>query len=622
MKIYPSIHKIKSVTDSHVDLDLNIPLAYIELDYSKYNIDKKMKDVANKEIKQEVLYNQCFDSADVKLFNKFNEEVNIDNLLTRVGDKYYYRPKEAISFKPQTFNYEAIIKKSLDYKIANEYNLNIACVDDPDSLDLSDRLAIGFSNPGDRDLVPPNIIINNNRIDSQAFTDMSIDECDFLFIESYEGIYYDDVMDEKTEIDIDMFLENNTSLWITADYNRKYPHTSSDSVVPYILKNPLLNKTLTINSRHYFNMNTLPYNPSVKYHNIFKGDYVPILIIEHLGKGYEIISHSDVLNNIKDNLQLIYEALMFCYLNGYQKTPAFNQWIANEVPDYQIEYGRLAKKKYLTSDVNLFNYFGLKESEMTLYSVNIHSDENNQNMPSTFDNTVDLFDYTSEINFIGITNGKLMFSKNITKSSPYNTDPEKPMGWISIFDGDYIIYLQEIHYTIETDLTDKIFTTVNEDDLEIKVLPFKSTTLGINTEKTFSSIIPFIKTEVNKIERIREANYLFYINKENQNMDFVFSEEYDEKLGIALFEISIYQTSESVNVTDMRQLGGGLKEDMTDNYNLLDIGHINGRPYRKAGTIVFTLPKKMEQYNDLIEKAIRKYIGASEVPVIFYEDKE
>ena len=54
MKIYPSTHEIKSVTDSHVDLDLNIPLAYIELDYSKYNIDKEVRDIANKDIKKEV----------------------------------------------------------------------------------------------------------------------------------------------------------------------------------------------------------------------------------------------------------------------------------------------------------------------------------------------------------------------------------------------------------------------------------------------------------------------------------------------------------------------------------------------------------------------------------------
>lgn len=175
-------------------------------------------------------------------------------------------------------------------------------------------------------------------------------------------------------------------------------------------------------------MDTLPYNPSVKYHNLFMGEEAPIIIIEHLGKGYEIISHSDILKDIKNNLQLIYEAIMFCFLNGYKKSSLLNQWITNEVPDYQLEYGRLAKKKYLTSDINLLEYFGLKSSEMTLYSVNIYGDYDNPNNPTSFDKDVDLFDYTSEINFVGISNGKLMFAKNVTKSSPYNIEPEKPIG--------------------------------------------------------------------------------------------------------------------------------------------------------------------------------------------------
>lgn len=622
MKIYPSTHKIKSVTDSHVDLDLNIPLAYIELDYSKYNIDKEVKNIANKDIKKEVIYNQEFDSADVKLFNKYNEAINMDNLLTRVGDKYYYRPKETISFKPQTFNYVATVKKQLDYKISNEYNLNIACIDDPDSLDLSDRMAIGFSSPNERNLIPPNITINNNRKDPQSFTDMTNRECDFLFIESSEGLYYDDVMDDRIKIDKDMFLNKNTSIWITADYNRAYPHVSTESKEFYILKQPILNSKIEIGSRYYFDIDTLPYNSSVKYHNIFSGNRVPVLIIEHLGKGFEIVSHSDLLKNMQEYLQLIYEILMYCYLKGYKATTELNQWISNEVPDYQIESGSLVKKKYFTSDINILSYFGLKSSEMILYSVNITHDSDNNNMPEIYDPSIDLFDYTSAIHFVGMSNGKLMFEKNISKSSPYNTEPDKPLGWISIYDGENILYLKELHYLIETNLTDKIFTSVNEDSLEIKILAFKSTSLGLDTQKPFDAIIPFVKTEVNKIERIREADYTFYINKENQNIGFVFAEDFKSNLGIALFNIKIYQTADSVNITDMRQLGGGLKEDSVDNYNLMDIGHINGRPYRPTGTIVITLPKKIEEYNNLIEKAIKKYIGASEVPVIFYEDKE
>ena len=179
---------------------------------------------------------------------------------------------------------------------------------------------------------------------------------------------------------------------------------------------------------------------------------------------------------------------------------------------------------------------------------------------------------------------------------------------------------KELHYIIETDLNSKIFTVVNDNDLAVKILAFKSTSLGIDTRMPVDKLISFIKTEVNSIERIREAEYLFYIDPNNQNIDFVFIEDYKEELGIALFTIKVYQTSDSINITDMRQLGGGLVEDAADNYNLMDIGHINGRPYRQAGTIVFTLPTKYKPYETNILKAIKKYISASEVPVILFED--
>ena len=75
-------------------------------------------------------------------------------------------------------------------------------------------------------------------------------------------------------------------------------------------------------------------------------------------------------------------------------------------------------------------------------------------------------------------------------------------------------------------------------------------------------------------------------------------------------------------LTDMRIRGGGLPEDMPDNFNLLDIGHIYGRPYRKANTLVFTLPKKYEIYKDEILKAIDKYKVAEDYVAIFFEDQE
>lgn len=211
MKIFPSNHKIKSITDRHIDLDLNVPLARVEVDYTKYSIETTVAPLMSKEIKEPVLINEAFNSPKIKLFNKFNEAINMDNLLTRVGDKYYYRPKNIISFQPHIFDYEVTIKRKLSYKIGNSYNVNVACVDDPDSLDLSRRIASGFSNPSTRNIVPPNISINNNRIDSHAFSDMSAAECDVLFIESPDGRYYDNSI-KPIKIDKESFLNNNIAI--------------------------------------------------------------------------------------------------------------------------------------------------------------------------------------------------------------------------------------------------------------------------------------------------------------------------------------------------------------------------------------------------------------------------
>lgn len=500
MKIFPSTHKIKSVTDSHVDLDLNIPLAYIELDYSKYKIDKKIENIMSLDVKQEVILNQEFESPNVKFFNKFNEAVSMNDLLTRVGDKYYYRPKEIITFEPQKFKYDVTIKKKLNYKISNSYNINVACVDDPDSLDLSQRIASGFSNPSSRSIVPPNISINNNRVDAQAFSDMSISDCDVLFIESPDGRNYDDSL-KPIKIDKEIFLNNDTCIWLASDFNLDYPHENEAGGKDFELSSPILNLKTKISSETYFNVKSLPYDPNVIYHNLFVGDYAPIIILEHIGRGYEILSSTEILNNIPSNIQLMYECIMFCYLNSYKKTEELSQWISTQVPDYQIESGKLVKKKYFISDIDLYSYFNLKNSEMDLYSVNIKADTN-----LAINKEIDLYEPNSAVNFIGMSGGRLMFNKNISESSMYKIEPEKPLGWVSIFDGENINYIKEIHYIVETDLNSKIFTIVNDNDLIVKILAFKSTSLNIDTKIPTEKVISFIRKNKNTCDFSHEMN--------------------------------------------------------------------------------------------------------------------
>ena len=82
------------------------------------------------------------------------------------------------------------------------------------------------------------------------------------------------------------------------------------------------------------------------------------------------------------------------------------------------------------------------------------------------------------------------------------------------------------------------------------------------------------------------------------------------------------QQKENTSLTDMRLKGGGLPEDMPDNFNVLDIGHIYCRPYRQANTLVITLPKKYEIYKDKIQEVINKYKVAEDYSAIYFEDIE
>lgn len=81
MKIYPSKHKIKSIPTSRIDTDLNIPLAYIDIDYTKNKISK-IVDSNFLTNKKSILYpGQLFKNKDFKIFNKLEEEItNKDNL--------------------------------------------------------------------------------------------------------------------------------------------------------------------------------------------------------------------------------------------------------------------------------------------------------------------------------------------------------------------------------------------------------------------------------------------------------------------------------------------------------------------------------------------------------------
>lgn len=277
----------------------------------------------------------------------------------------------------------------------------------------------------------------------------------------------------------------------------------------------------------------------------------------------------------------------------------------------------LKKKTGFISNFDINRYFGLKASECSLYNIDIKDDYTR----SIVQPDIDLYSTVNNIMFIGMSGGKAMFEKVKTDISNYNSEPNKPLTWKSIYNKGVIQYVNKIHYAIETDITNKVILSESNNGVNIKILPYKSTLLGINRTMPTNIDIPFVIAENDHIKRIRIADYILYLNSENI-LNLCFKEDYiQEDTNTILLEVNVRQTPESVNITDMRQLGGGLIEEVDNNYNLLDIGHINGRPYRKAGASIITMPKKYEKYRDIIEEAVNKAKVAEEVIVVVFKDE-
>ena len=639
IKIYPSKHKIQLVNESRFDTDLNIPLSYINLDYTKYEIDKIieqdfLKSDSNKNIQMTpILPRQQITDINKFVFNKFEESVDAKKLYQKIGSKYYYVPP--YEFIPNKFSYEVIVKKNMVYNSSRVYNINVACFDTSDNLALCSRLSTIFtspsesSNPNEASLMLSNIKINGNKKSLSAFTDMSYEEADFLFVQTYDGLYIDESY--ETEARINDFLDNNINVWVGCDDHWYYREKNDDlgylsfhsagAFKEFELKRTNLSKNKLVYCDNYFNLNRPMFQsiPSKRFYNLFTGSLSPVLIIEHVGKGFEIISHNEVLNDPEKHKDLIYEVMMYVYLLSYKRSKRVDEWITYTCPDYEVINDKLYEKTNFSSHTSLSELFDLSPEDYSLFQINTY--DNNKELPLPDEDLVSTVD---NITYTAVKNNRIVFKMGEKDAgSNVYTEVDKPVGWVSIYKDGKIYYTDQLLYYIESDITNKLFVIEEDNSLIIKLYPFKSSKHNLDLKVDCTATIKEIKTDVNGIMRIINELYTIFYNKETSKLEYVFKEKFvEDENKVKIFDLNIYQSVDNVFLTDMRQLGGGLRKDAKDDYDLLDIGHINGRPYRQGNTLIITMPKKYEPYKDRILEALEKYKVGEDYPVIFFEDKE
>ena len=608
MKIYPNKLNIK--IKNEVNTKTDIQLAYVDTTSSKYNvntvIDNKYKEKKNEEVLP-------YDKVDTSLclFNKDGTLIDYDSMLkdfVKDGKTYTYIPRNnSISFIPKQFEYYIRAKKAIKYMSNNIYNIKTHC---NDSLIANNLMPI-FGDAKDRKLAPNNILINNGDLSIQSLLNNNINDSDITFIQlkDFNTIINNDTT--TSSWNKKYWLDNfNTTLIcvVKSDESIKdYDGTTySKDKINLLMHNVTYKYTLSnsniykdsVNLRYYFN---IPKNTIfTKYYSIFNDkNKTPILIEVNINNNMVIYITEELIYDIKKYYKFIYEIILYGYLNGYKKSSIYTHWITDEVPNYIVEDNKLLTKIKNTSKLTPSEMLDIPSNSYKYLNVIIDTD---------------LYPY---VKYDGLYNNYLSFSKIKGNNNEYIDPQIKPDNYISVYSNDEIFYYKEFIYKINDNIEDCINIQINKDNIIIETKDFRYSDEGIYIKQSEPFIIPLYKENNEKIEK--EIYYLIYNSL--THFELVKKDIYKEGKILVTFNIEQDENNKENILFDMRQRGGGLPKTEKDNYDCFDIGNIYGRPYRKGGSLIITLPKYLEKYKDEVMSIVKQYMLADDYPIILFEEE-
>jgi hypothetical protein len=251
--------------------------------------------------------------------------------IRQIGGATYYYPKGAVEFKPTEFSYKILAKRYNIYDSSKKYNLKIKCNDSA----ASKKLMNIFGEAPDNNICPSNIWVNNKDKSDIALTSNSSD-IDFMFL-----------LAGSTLPDYNSYIDSNVNVWMLIDFSSYYTgtnaildtHTSDGTITDYTTLNKILNSEIGASSLVTFSNNTTT-SQFVGYTAVkmFSDTLVPVIVLEKKNGAYLIISDISIIDTnetrINSNANLIYEMLMYTYLNNYISYIKNNEWITDVTPNY------------------------------------------------------------------------------------------------------------------------------------------------------------------------------------------------------------------------------------------------------------------------------------------------
>lgn len=568
-----------------------ISLAYINTEEIIYEPHVKIMDGFSNSSQHLVRPYDEFTDVDTYFFDQNNKKANPH--MKRVGDIYYYEPISQTEYTPLTFQVYLKFRKQEEFWNNKQYNLLVSAIETNEDKSFINNLISIFADKYEKGFCPANIRINNGNKTAESLTEQSWQTADFVFIQSNDGRHFGDLEGEENEISLSAILDNYTCAWLfVKDYDSHFKTVLADG--------PL--STLHMENASVFNKST--YNVSRSSITIFDQDTFQgegqdatityfymneaIQVQHYHNKGFIIISPDWLLDNLAETGQMIYETMMYCYLQRYYKSRRTTMWITNEPVDYLAYHERKFNRRHnvVTVDELMTDYdFDYNQSEL-----------------------IDVIVTTPYVYFLGINNKReLLFSK-----SGGTTDPVKGLEEQSYYTTKHTVinFTQSNLYTVETPLV--VNVTISNSVGYVTVEPMLSSEKKIQTttQQTF------------KIEDFT-TEYNLYVNKGSSDIENTFF-LLDRKVppnGDYTLVAQIYFTTDSKVIScDTRLMGGGLPSSQPDDYDMLDIGHVYGRPYRLGSALIVRLPIRLKQFESRIRAELNKHIAAGDEYVIVFEE--
>lgn len=568
-----------------------ISLSYINTEETTRQPRVSIEDGYLQSFRKYVRPYDSFSDADTYMFDKNNNIIK--GTMKRVNETYYYEPANQTEFTPMQFKVYLEAQRRERFRNDRNYDIKVSAIEVTENQSFVNNLISIFADKYKYGECPPNIRINGGAKSELSLIEQSYETANFVFIQSDDGIHLGDRTESGDEIDFDYILDNHTNIWLSCkDYQDRFKTVSANSAY----------SELHMSSTVLYNYDTYRVARSQmevwdqeqefiedQSNGRYEYEYLneAILIIHKVGKGYIIVTPDWFINDLKETGLMVYEAMMKCYLSAYYKSREATMWITDEPVDYlSYHEDKFNRRHNIVRVEELMLDHDIRYEDYSISGV-----------------VTD----TKLVSFLGVNEQhELLFVK-----MGGQTDPEKKIHELSFYTTKHTVinYAQEDISLVEVPID--IEVSVTGTAAYVVVQPFVSSSKKIHTSSTQTFKITDFTTQ-----------YALFVNQGSTDIENTFSlVDRRENPGSGLTQVAIIafdSTSETV-ACDTRIMGGGLPDDQPEDYDMLDIGHINGRPYRVGSTFIVRVPKKIKTYEERIRRELDKHVAAGDEYVLVFE---